>query len=79
LEPEDRSAGNGSVRITARDIYDAVQELREEMIAVRAQLKTAADHEDRLRRLELKWYGIMAGLIAGLGMILYQVVRGLKG
>lgn len=74
---EEQLGGNGaSVRITARDIYDAVQELRAQMIKVMAEGQVAADHEKRIRSLELKWYGIMAGLIAAAGSLLYQLVRG---
>lgn len=59
-----------SARITLREVYDAVQSLKQEL----SQLpKIAEDHEDRIRELERRVWSF-AGLATILGAALSQFV-----
>lgn len=67
------------IRISNREVYDAVMQLRDRV----AGLERRVDHvlgenvelRKRTRGLELKFYGILAGLIAAVGVFLAQVLE----
>ena len=76
---------NGGVRITNREIYDMVVDLKDELRASKSELKadikelkTEVHNEDedvtelqsRVRSLELKFYGILAGLVGAVAILL---------
>lgn len=68
--------GNTFVRITNREIYNALQELKSAMVKLADQGDTIEDHGSRIRALELRWYGVVAGLMGALGTIIYTLVKG---
>lgn len=63
--------GNGDVfvRVTNREIYSLIVNVREDVMEIKRQLigvtGVSQDHSNRLRSLELKFYGLLAGLIGG--------------
>ena len=59
-----------SARITVREVYDAVQSLRQEL---QHTPRMVDDHEQRLRDLERKVWGA-AGVATVLGAILSQLI-----
>ena len=77
---------NNGVRIGSREIYDAViatqtqvSSLTGEIGGIRQQIREIIapgmkELKDRTRSLELRWYGIAAGLIGGLVYIITYVL-----
>lgn len=67
------------VRITQREVYDAVQAIGREVAALRlevqAEVASNRDLTKRVRSLELKFYGVLAGLIGAVGALVAGVVR----
>lgn len=74
MSGEEDNGRGGLVRISATDIYNAVQALRDEVRKL-PQQQAYDDHEKRIRSLELKWYGIMAGILGGVIAYVAQVVH----
>lgn len=67
--------GNGSaVRITNRELYDGIENLKESVSDLSHKLDTALrdldDLRERTRMLELKFYGILAALGTAVVVIL---------
>lgn len=60
------------VLITMRDIYDSVHELRNEVTA-RQEAHEAKDAE-RFSQLNVKFYGVLAGIVAAAATVLVQVL-----
>jgi hypothetical protein len=64
--------GNG-IRVSTRELYDAIRSLENKVAdAMRMQdqmLREIADHSKRLRSLELRFYGILAGLVGAVAVI----------
>lgn len=70
---------NGSsVRITNREIYDALQALKTDVADVKREMVSLIDANKslnaRVRSLELRFYGILAGLIAA-ATVAFQIAR----
>lgn len=74
----DASSNGGAVRITNREIYDGLQALRSELSAFRIDVAAdrvryesthaaVAEVTGKLHVLELKVYGLLAGLIGTFG------------
>jgi len=64
-----------SARITVREVYDAVQALRQEL---QHTPRMVDDHEQRIRDLERKVWGA-AGIATVLGAVLSQLITMLGG
>lgn len=64
----------GAVRITNREIYDAVEALKADVSELAHKFDTALrdldELRDRTRSLELKFYGILAALVGSVVVIL---------
>lgn len=65
--------GNG-IRITNREIYDMLVKVQEKMNELSNQKETVTILSERVRALELRWYGVLAGILAAIGTILYETV-----
>jgi len=63
-------AEEATARITLREVYDAVQSLKQELSSLP---KIAEDHEDRIRELERRVWSF-AGVAAILGAALGQAL-----
>lgn len=70
---------NGLIRVTNRELYDMMQEVRDRVFAVETKLDIVfRDNEDvakRVRALELRFYGILAGVIGALAIVIQQVAK----
>ena len=62
--------GNGGIRISNREIYDALMTVKDDVRDLKNDVKELNDLRNRIRSLEIKFYGVLAGLIAALGLIL---------
>jgi hypothetical protein len=69
-----------AIRITNREVYDAVMQLRDRVASIERRLDAVlADNIElhkRTRSLELKFYGILAGLVGAVTVFIVGVVRG---
>ena len=69
-------------RITNREVYDAVVQLRDRVAAlenrVDSVLSENVDLRKRTRGLELKFYGILAGLVGAMGVFLATLSGGMQ-
>ena len=65
---------DADVRVTNREIYDAVQELLADVAAVKREIiQLGLDSREltkRVRALELRFYGILAGLLGAIAVAL---------
>ena len=59
------------VVVTNKEVYDVVMETRDEVVELKSLLVRETDEKvelkKRVRSLELKFYGILAGLIVAVG------------
>jgi hypothetical protein len=73
--------GHGGVRIGNRELYDAIQRLEHQVIRMEGRIdKVLGENVDlgkRVRSMELKMYGILAGLVGTLGYVVLSL--GSKG
>lgn len=73
--------GGGGIVISNRELYDMMQGLRDQVKEVQLQttslVNTNADLSKRIRALELRFYGILAGLV-GAASYLAFAVHGVK-
>lgn len=71
--PDDPSS---FIRVPLREVYDSLRRIEDKVThvdsAVRDNTRDYADLVKRVRALELRFYGILAGLVTALGVILYQ-------
>ena len=60
----------GFVRITNREIWQMLTDVRERVVDIAAEIESwqleRVDLKKRIRALELRFYGILAGVIGGL-------------
>lgn len=67
-------------RITNREIYDAVMSLQREMQGVKNGMgNIVEENEDlkkRVRGLELKFYGILTGIIGAVALAIANILEG---
>ena len=60
----------GFVRITNREIWQMLTDVRERVVDIVAEIESwqleRVDLKKRIRALELRFYGILAGVIGGL-------------
>lgn len=66
---------NGAIRITLRDVYDSVEEIKERLVP----LESVADHETRIRILERRVWALpsFATLIAIASLVAaFMAVKG---
>jgi hypothetical protein len=70
---ESHMTGNGEsyVRVYNKDIYQKVLDVEKNVNEIKFLVR---ELPDRTRALELKFYGIVAGLIALLGILVYGAV-----
>jgi hypothetical protein len=65
--------GQDFVRITNREVWEKLGRVEAKLDNTLSQLQKAeeqrADHSKRIRALELRFYGILAGIIATVGSI----------
>jgi hypothetical protein len=75
------SNGNNTIRITNRELYDTIQVLSNDVRDIKSGMETyKTDNRDlrtRVRALELRFYGILAGLVGAI-IILLRVSTGGK-
>jgi hypothetical protein len=57
------------VRITNAVVYGELQATRSDLRDLAARLADYPETKARVRKLELKFYGVLAGLIAAVGVI----------
>lgn len=64
------SENDGFIRITNREIYDGLQDVKDQVRSMRSDLSMILSENVELRKrvrgLELKFYAILAGLIGSL-------------
>lgn len=77
---ENRNDPVGGVTIGAREIYDAVLSLREEVRSL-AQTREAVDsaledHEQRIRGMERWRYALPVAAVTSIGTLILAVVQG---
>lgn len=67
-EPKQRLPG---IRITNREIYDATMDVKDRVGKLENRLNTALNRtetiQEDVRRLELRFYGLLAGIITAIG------------
>lgn len=72
--------GQTFARVTNREVYDAVMQLRDRVASlenrVDSVLSENVDLRKRTRGLELKFYGILAGLVGAVGVALASIANG---
>jgi hypothetical protein len=69
---EDETNGTPDfIRITNRDIWNKLNEIEKEL-----RLLAQADLPKRVRALELRFYGILAGFIGAIGGFIVLLTRG---
>lgn len=70
----DPDATNGGIRISNRELYDMLVQLRDRVGSlenrVDAVLGENVDLRKRVRGLELRFYGILAGLVGAIVVLL---------
>ena len=57
------------VRITNQTVYTELQATRADVRDLASKLADYPETKARVRKLELKFYGVLAGLIAAIGVI----------
>lgn len=66
------------VSISNRDVWNSLQEVKDLVRGMSAKMDSinakVEDHDKKIRGLDLKFYGILAGLIAALGAIAIAVI-----
>lgn len=76
------SAGddNGAIRITVREVYDAVRRMEDKITELLSQKDKVTDHETRIRTLEGKFVGVTVAavsiLLTGIGGVVWKVLAG---
>lgn len=80
-------AGEGGIRISNRELYDMMVQVRDRTAALENRLDNVlgenVDLRKRVRGLELRFYGIAAGLLAALlilakvGLPVTAIMRGI--
>lgn len=59
------------IRITNREIYDATIDIKDRVGKLENRLNTALNQQEQMqedvRRLELRFYGLLAGIITAIG------------
>lgn len=81
-DPKDQEHGNGNggngsptfVRITNAMVWTELQATRADLRSLSNQLADYPEMKKRIRALELKFYGTLAGLITALAVIIAGVV-----
>ena len=68
------------IKITNRDIWTKLEVIENDMKdlggTIRIQVTTGADINKRVRALELRFYGILAGLIGAIGTFVALILQG---
>ena len=68
---------NGSVRVTLRDVYEIVNEIRDDVQGLKPLAPQVRDHEKRLRVVErIAWAALG---IAGVFTVVLEIVKLLAG
>lgn len=69
--PEDSGENGGRtfIRITNESVYAELQATRADVRALANSLSEYPEMKKRVRNLELKFYGILAGVIAAFGAV----------
>ncbi len=75
---------NGNfIRISNREIYDALQRLDRTVGAMDARVNEVLGENVRLskriEKLEYRYYGLMAGLVTAVGALVFFVTKGVPG
>jgi hypothetical protein len=69
-----------AIRITNREVYDAVVQLRDRVASLERRVDSVLGENVELRKrtrsLELKFYGILAGLLGAVTVFMASVVSG---
>ena len=69
------SAEDSSVRITLRDVYDVVQQTRDDVAEIKGHVNTQGDavkdHEERIRAVEKRVWALpsLAAIIGAAGLL----------
>jgi hypothetical protein len=70
----DNNGGAGFIRVSNREIYDGLMEVKTEVrdmrILVQNVLGENTDLRKRVKSLEIKFYGVLAGLLGALIVLL---------
>ena len=70
------AGGRDFVRITNSMVYAELQATRADLRALSTQMADYPEVKSRVRSLELRFYGVLAGLIAALGAFGDAIARG---
>lgn len=73
--PEEEGGEQTFVRITNAMVYTELQALRADVRALTANVSDYPETKKRVRALELKFYGVTAGLVTALAVIAAGVIR----
>ena len=70
-------SGNGSVRVTLRDVYTIVNEIRDDVQALKPLAPQVRDHEKRLRAVErIAWAALGIAGVLGVVMKVIELAGG---
>ena len=68
---------NGSVRVTLRDVYEIVNEIRDDVQALKPLAPQVRDHEKRLRAVErIAWAALGIAGVLGVVMKVIELAGG---
>ncbi len=69
--PEDT---NGSVRVTLKDVYEAVRRVEADVAEMHSAVAHIPDHESRIRKLEAWRYAVPSSVILAAGALVAALV-----
>lgn len=72
-EPREENGGRTFVRVTNDMVYAELQATRADLRALASQVADYPETKKRVRALELKFYGVLAGLVTAVAVIIAGV------
>jgi hypothetical protein len=67
------------MQLSAEEVWRQVRQQSDAIIEIRGDIAAVEDHEQRIRKLERRYYAIIAGLIAGFAGYGFTLGRGFLG
>lgn len=68
-------AGDPSITVTLKDVYDELRRLHDQVAAMTPQAQLIKDHESRIRTLERWKYALPGSLLLALASIIVTVLE----
>ena len=69
---------NGSVRVTLKDVYEAVQNIATDVQELKSQVQSVPDHEARIRTLEAWKNAIPPTMILAVVSIVVAIIESVR-